>query len=413
MNGQYDPRTGAQGGMGGATEEDQSKWLEVETQDELRKLTAREEAKRLYRIQQAGQKPAPWSKSLAELLAEPDDTPTYRIEGLWLTGGNVVFSAQYKTGKTTMVGNVLRCLADGDPFLGMPNSKFATVGLSQFPVRALAPGETVFLADIELDERTISRWLRDQNIYNVDRVRTRSLRGKLDEFDILDPDRREEWARVLRAWSVKVLIIDPIGPLLASYGYSENSNEDLAKVFGAIDALTAQAGIEETMLVHHMGHNGERSRGGSVFRGWPDAEWRLLREEVKPGHQPPPDGPRFFSAEGRDVAVHETQLAYDHQYRALTVAGGNRKQHAANRHLPTVLQALKDNPGLGRNDLVKACQDVDVPLQAARESIKALVANGKAHIYPGPNNAKWHVFTDDCDQPTKCELARKEAESRT
>ena len=73
----------------------------------------------------------------------------------------------------------------------------------------------------------------------------------------------------------------------------------------AIDALATQGDVEETMLVHHMGHNGERSRGGSVFRGWPDAEWRLLREEVKPGHQPPPDGPRFFSAEGRDVTLHE------------------------------------------------------------------------------------------------------------
>ena len=80
-----------------------------------------------------------------------------------------------------------------------------------------------------------------------------------------------------------------------------------------------------------------------MLRGWPDAEWRLLREEVKPGHQPPPDDPRFFSAGGRDVALHETQLAYDKETRRLSVAGGNRKQHAANKHLPTVLQVLKDN----------------------------------------------------------------------
>jgi AAA domain len=386
--------------------------LEQRAAEKLFDLKAAKLAKEWQTREEAGVKPAPWSKSLAELLAETDDMPTYRIGGLWPTGGNIVFSAQYKTGKTTLVGNVLRCLADGDPFLGMPNSKFATVGLSQFPVRALGPGQTVFLADIELDERTIRRWLRDQGIYNQDRVRTRSLRGKLDEFDILNPDRRGEWVRVLRSWAVKVLIIDPIGPLLAAYGFSENSNEDLAKVFAAIDALTTQAGIEETMLVHHMGHNGERSRGGSVFRGWPDAEWRLLREEVKPGHQPPPDGPRFFSAEGRDVALHETQLAYDHQYRALTVAGGNRKQHAANRHMPAVLQTLKDNPGLGRNELVKACQNADVPQGAARDSIKTLVESGKAHTYPGPRNAQWHVFSDECGQPAKCELARKEAESR-
>jgi hypothetical protein len=313
-----------------------------------------------------------------------------------------------------MVGNVLRCLADGHRFLRGDDAKYAGYeNNTGFPVRGLNAGQTVFLADIELDERTIRRWLRDQKIQSRHAVRTASFRGRLDDFDILDPDRRDEWAQAFRSWAVKVLIIDPIGPLLAAYGYSENSNEDLANVFAAIDALTAQAGVEEVMVVHHMRHNGERSRGGTVLRGWADAEWRLLREEVKPGHQPPPpDGPRFFSAEGRDVALHETQLAYDKETRRLSVGGGNRKQHAANKHLPTVLQVLKDNAGLGRNDLVKACQDKDVPLQAARESIKALVENGKAHTYPGPNNAKWHVFSDDCDQPTKCELARKEAEAR-
>ena len=36
-------------------------------------------------------------------------------------------------------------------------------------------------------------------------------------------------------------------------------------------------------------------------------------------------------------------MAYDKETRRLSVAGGNRKQHAANKHLPTVLQVLKDN----------------------------------------------------------------------
>ena len=312
-----------------------------------------------------------------------------------------------------MIGNVLRSLADGSRFLHSDDTKYAGIDNNTgWPVRSLQPSETVFLADIELDERTIRRWLRDQAIQNRARVRTASFRGRLDEFDILNPDRRDEWAHALKAWVVRILIIDPIGPLLAAYGFSENSNEDLAKVFAAIDALAAQAAVEEVMVVHHMGHNGERSRGGTAFRGWPDAEWRLLREEVKPGHEPPPDGPRFFSAEGRDVALQETQLAYDKCTRRLSVAGGNRRQHAANKHLPVVVQVLKDNPGLGRNDLVEACRNADVPLQAARASVKELVSNGQAHTYPGPRNAQWHVYNDDCKQPEKCELARKEAEAR-
>jgi hypothetical protein len=49
----YNAKGAASESMSGASEEDKSKWLEVEVQDELRRITARKEAGRLYEEQEA------------------------------------------------------------------------------------------------------------------------------------------------------------------------------------------------------------------------------------------------------------------------------------------------------------------------------------------------------------------------
>jgi RecA-family ATPase len=373
---------------------------------ELERIQVREEAQRRHAALTADEKSEPYSTPLEELLAEPDDDPQYLIEGLWPTGGNVLFSAQYKAGKTTVVGNLVRCLADGDTFLGSPNTEKDIYLDRCFTVRQLKPDEGIFIADLELDRRTLRRWLRDQNIKNPAWVRAESFRGRLDDFDILNPARRDEWARALRSWAIKILVVDPVGPLIAAYGFSEESNTDVAKVLGAIDALAAEADVEEVLLVHHMGHSGERSRGASVFRTWPDAEWRLLREEPPRGKEASPDAARFFTAEGRDVAVYETKLDYDPTTRHLSIAGGTRSQYAANKHGPAVLQAVTDNPGLSG----RALEDVwgDIPQTAGRKALKALVKAGEVHTVSGPRKALHHVRSDGCGAPTACLLAKKE-----
>jgi hypothetical protein len=67
----------------------------------------------------------------------------------------------------------------------------------------------------------------------------------------------------------------------------------------AIDELLLEAGIDEALVVHHMGHSGERARGDSRLRDWPDVEWRLMRQDDDPA------SPRFLTAYGRDIDVPE------------------------------------------------------------------------------------------------------------
>ncbi len=95
-----------------------------------------------------------------------------------------------------------------------------------------------------------------------------------------------------------------------------------------------EAGIRECVLVHHMGHTGERSRGDSRFRDWPDVEWNLVR--LKPDD---PASPRYMRSYGPDVDVPEAQLVYDPATRALTITAGSRKDATARNALDAVTLA--------------------------------------------------------------------------
>jgi hypothetical protein len=112
--------------------------LELETERELIRIKARDQAQRLYIAQTQGEPLGPHGLMLAELLAVPDDAEVYRVNGLWPVGGNVVFSAQRKAGKTTARDNLVKSLADGGAFLGRG---VALADMVSFDVIPLAEGE--------------------------------------------------------------------------------------------------------------------------------------------------------------------------------------------------------------------------------------------------------------------------------
>jgi hypothetical protein len=160
-----------------------------------------------------------------------------------------------------MVANVLRALSDGGKFLG----RFET-----HPAKAV-------LLDFEMDERQIRAWLRDQGITNTGNVSVIPLRGKASSFDVLDPKIRSEWAARLRRNDVA--IFDCLRPILHALGLDEN--RDAGRLLTAIDELLNEAGVPEALIVHHMGHSGERSRGDSRIIDWPDGTWKLVREDAE------------------------------------------------------------------------------------------------------------------------------------
>ncbi|PRX95599.1 AAA family ATPase [Allonocardiopsis opalescens] len=341
--------------------------------EEALKLEVREEAKRRLRARQRPAEP-PRITALNEFLAIEDPPQRYRLEGLWPLGGRAMLAAQFKAGKTTMVGNLVRSLVDGDPFLG------------RFTVEPLAEERRVVVIDDELDERMIRAWLRDQGIANPDRAAVLSLRGKLSSFDILDPQVRTQWAAALRAAGAEVVILDCLAPLLDALGLSED--KEAGQLLVAFDELLGEAGVAEAVVVHHMGHSGERSRGASRLRDWPDVEWRLVREKTEGGADDP-SAPRYFSAYGRDVDVPESALAFDPASRRLTLTGGSRAGAALRGAREAIVELLATRPGLsGRSiedELGEEFKRADV-----RAALKRAVAEGQIRTAPGPRRSVLH-----------------------
>lgn len=351
----------------------QARIHESEIQRELSKLRVRDAARRAFRAEQAGTPAPPRPILLSELLAEPDQATRYRIEGLLPAEGRAMLAAQFKAGKTTFTGNLTRVLVDGGLFLDQYGSDPAT-------------GRVVVL-DTEMSQDTLKAWLRDQRIKHPDRVVVVALRGKVGSFDLLDPVIHQEWVVALRALAAEVVILDCLRPVLDALGLDENT--DSGRLLVALDALVDQAGARELIVVHHMGHTSERSRGSSRLRDWPDVEWRLVRED--------PDDPssrRFFSAYGRDVEVPETALDYEPLTRHLTIAGGNRKDAAAIRLIPDVLDILSDQPGLSGRAIESILSEVGVPQKMGREAVRRAIDDGYVHALPGHRGARNHHLTN-------------------
>jgi AAA domain len=313
--------------------------------------------------------PMPASCRGDTFLAQPDDEPAYRIDGLWPAGGNVVIAAQFKAGKTTLRDNLIRSLCDGMPFL------------SRYGVTPL-PGQLVVL-DCEMPARTARRWLSAQMITHAERFTYMNLRGATASFNILVPQVLDTWAKVLAETGASTLILDCIGPVLAAVGLDENKASDVGRFLAAFEQMLAQAGINESFVIHHMGHDAERSRGASRLRDWPDAEWRLVRLDDRPS------SPRYLSAYGRDVDMPESRLDYDPDTRNLTVGGGSRRSEKQDAAQAAILVLLGQQSGLSGRAIENALGGEHTQ-KAIRDALHGLISDAAVMITQGPRNSRLH-----------------------
>jgi AAA domain len=354
---------------------------------ELQKLKIRQAAKDALRAEQVGEITIPELVRLDDFLARPIDPITHRIDGLWPIGGRVVLAAQWKAGKTTLRDNVIRSLVDGHTFLGVHHV-------------APLPGPVILL-DFELDEQTLQRWLADQGYKHPERVHVISMKGRVSTFNILDEKLRARWVETLAVAGPATIIIDCLRPILDALGLDEN--REVGRFLGPLDELVAACGAREILLVHHMGHGSERSRGDSRLRDWPDAEWRLVRD--KDDDDPTmdnPAGPRYFSAYGRDVDHPQTELTYDPQTRHLTIGAdaGTRKASGERRIqtkvMDAILSVVTNQPGINKRALRAACSEHGgwrgSAIDAAAEHLQTegrirVVKVGQTHLhYPDNTN---------------------------
>lgn len=346
------------------------RWDEHEVHEELHRLRVRDRARRLFDAETRPPAEPPTILTLRQRLAIPRPPIRYRIEGWQPEGSRTMFVSQFKAGKTTGVGNLKRSLLDGDLWLGV--AKVNPVGHAG-------------LIDFEMSEHQLDGWLRDQGIVNDDRLTVIPMRGRARSFNILDDAIRAEWAE--RLAGIEYLTLDCLRPILDALGLNEHNEAGL--FLTAFDALLDEAKIGEATLVHHMGHHGERSRGDSRLRDWPEVEWRLVRQDDDPA------SPRYISAYGRDVEIPESLLAYDHVTRRLTLTGGSRKHAEARAALEVVLDHLDgaDAPQSGNAIETALLAETEHNRGAIREGLRLGITDGTIMVEKGPRNARLHSLS--------------------
>lgn len=275
-----------------------------------------EDARALLASWRAGQQPELHGHDLGAFLAQPDEPVAYRIDGMWPINGRVLLAAAAKAGKTTLVMNLLKALADGGAFLGC------------YDAVQVGEDRTIVYLNLEVSENQMRRWLRRAGIVNHDRIIVVNLRGQLAALGLATEPGRKRISDWLRSVNAEVVILDPLAPLLGSLGLEEKENSDIARFFAWWSETLFKAGVVDDFICHHAGWDGSRSRGASRLVDEPDAVWTISRDKFKDEDEDDVygvDEPRFLKAVGRDVEQAELPLIFDGASGLLTLGEGSRK----------------------------------------------------------------------------------------
>lgn len=322
------------------------------------------------------------SFDLTEELTTPDPDVQWLVEGLAPAGGNVVLTAQYKTGKSTLALNLLKSLADSTPFLGSA---------------ATYLDGRVAVWNREMPVAMYRRWLREQGVAHPDRAAVQHLRGEPNP--LASPEGIEWTVAWLSERDVGFWILDTYGALFT--GDNESDNSQVRRFLTALDEIKQRAGVAGLMLVSHTGrkehrHGEEHVRGATVLDDWADARWVLTRDD---------DRHRYLLAEGRDVQLEESRLAYDEQTHTYTLpeanVGADRGKSRIEHVREAVLLRVNVEPGLNSRELGDR---VGKNKGECAKAVADLRREGHIVVVDGPNRSKLHYLPRDAPAQTELEV---------
>lgn len=310
----------------------------------------------------------PTSKSLAALLAEPDEHEDDLIAEVLPRGSNATLAAPFKVGKTTLIANLLRALADGEPFLGKYD-----VAPQGTPVGRIA------LWDYEMSRKQLKKWLRDAGIRNLEAIEILNLRGERVPLTV---PHVEAWAVDWhRRHHVGVWLLDPFARAAVGCGLDENDNSEVALFTDTIDVIKKRAGIHTFVMPVHTGRaeleeGRERARGATRLDDWPDVRWLLTQDE----------GRRAFRAHGRDVDEPQTTLDYDDPTRTYRATGVALRWEKSRNLEQRILDVVVADPGISVRGVLDALGDST----RNRDTLNRLVDAHVIRREDGPRSSHKH-----------------------
>jgi hypothetical protein len=267
-----------------------------------------------------------------DLWMERDiESPRPLVKSLMSMDGHTLLVAQPKAGKTRLAHNLIRSVADDEPFLDV------------LDVMRLPDRRKIVLLDFEMQEGNLRDWLAEQKVKNPSRVAVSSLVNSASSFNIMDPFTMMEWARKIEAMHAGYVIFDCCAPAWAAIGLDENSNSEQGAWLDMYVQMIQRSGASGSLVIHHTGRQGDHARGASRIEGWASDLFRLTLQ----GNGEDDDGKfvradRFLSARGRMIREEfEVMLSFDGA--RLSVGGGNKMEVASDRARPEVIAYVKAN----------------------------------------------------------------------
>lgn len=288
--------------------------------------------RRVEVVREAGRVEPFTDHTLSDLLAVERSPKEHLVRGLHAVGHNTGISAQYKTGKTTLMGNLIRSLVDNVPFL------------DRFETRPLDGNLVIF--NYEMDSDEFLDWLDLMQIHNTDRVRVRNLRGS--RLSLANDVHSEMVVSYLRASEAEVWILDPRRRAFRGFG-SENENADMDRFTEAIDQIKSESGCPNSFVTAHTGRadhelGDEHARGATAWDDWQDNRWIYTR-----GTQ----GIRFLRSDGRLKEVEDFAVHFDPVTRLLSGSTRTRADVANEGKAKEAARIVTEQPGLSAEDLKK------------------------------------------------------------
>ena len=326
-------------------------------------------------------------------VAQVDDPVRPLLGTLASEGHNVVLTARYKVGKTTVIENAVAALVTGLPFL----DRFT-----------ITRPRRVVLLNYELTEPDQRARLKALGLppADLERLHVVHLRGR--RLVLTSPSGRDHLVRLLVDAAADVLIVDTFGAALSHCGLDENKNSEARRFLEALDEVKLLAGTPSCMLTAHTGRaqqeeGAEHARGATVLDDWPDVRLLLTKDD---------DGSRFLYSEGRAVDLPESRLGFNKTTGFLCLApddvGVSRRLSKADGVVDDVLRLVAATPGLSKRQLQEEFQagGGGGGRNGLRDAIGLAQRRGHLHHHLGEKRAHLLYLGAVHHQDSPCTAAR-------
>jgi hypothetical protein len=297
-------------------------------------------------------------------MREPDEIEDYIVEGLLPRECTASIVAAAKTGKTTLLANLVQSLSDTVPFLGAFETR---------DVRG-----NIGFVNYELTRAQSKKWFSRMGIRNVrDKVKIWNLRGKPNPLatDIS----RERFAAEVRALEIKVLIIDPFSS--AARGRDTMNNDQVKEFLLEIEEFKELADVPCLIFAVHAGRDPNKSRGASTLDDHPDVLIYLTKDDYET---------RYLHAVGRDVEIPQGSLHFDPTNGMLHFKGDSRSKAKVSRIESGILDYVSAHPGAKASEIDNAVVGRNSDKPKAREG---LVEKGLLEVKNGTGGSKLYSRT--------------------